>query len=144
MAIELQDGRNLTWFDANSDGDVDLADRRFWITNLAQTWFGDSNLDDEFGSSDLVLVFQATKYERDIDASWSEGDWDGDGRFNTKDLVVAFQEGGYERGPRNAVNNVPEPSAAILLLLGIVALLGARPKKPSHQSFAALASCSIA
>ena len=66
----------------------------------------------------MVAVFQAGKYELEVDAGWAEGDWTGDRRFGSEDLVVAFQDGGYELGPRGAVSAVPEPSCAILLGIG--------------------------
>jgi hypothetical protein len=58
---------------------------------------GDSNGDGVFNSSDLVKVFQAGKYEDDVDnnANFDEGDWNGDGDFDTSDLVFAFQTGNY-------------------------------------------------
>jgi hypothetical protein len=61
---------------------------------------GDSNADGIFNSSDLVLVFQAGKYEDGIanNATFAEGDWNGDGDFTTADLVLAFQLGNYVPG----------------------------------------------
>ncbi len=58
---------------------------------------GDSNHDGKFDSGDLVLVFQAGKYEDGIaqNATFEEGDWDGDRDFTTADLVLAFQQGNY-------------------------------------------------
>lgn len=58
---------------------------------------GDSNDDGLFNSADLVLVFQAGKYEDNVpqNASFAEGDWNGDGDFTTADLVFAFQAGTY-------------------------------------------------
>ena len=107
-------------FDANGDGSVTAEDRTTWVEQLANTWFGDSNLDGQFNSSDLVAVFQAGKYEVDEFASWGQGDWDGNQRFGTGDLVAAFQGGGFEAGPRNAVATVPEPSAVFLLGMGLL------------------------
>ncbi|MCA9172511.1 MAG: dockerin type I repeat-containing protein [Planctomycetales bacterium] len=87
------------------------------------TWFGDANLDGEFNSTDLVVVFQAGVYEDSVllNAGWSTGDWNGDGEFNSSDLVTAFQTGGYGQGPRDAVaaSAVPEPSTCVALGLGI-------------------------
>ena len=89
-----------TMFDLNSDDEIDLEDLGVWVKDLKHTWFGDANLDGEFNSADLVVVFQAGHYEvrRSEDsassvnpATWSEGDWDGDGEFNSSDL---------DRGPR--------------------------------------------
>lgn len=58
---------------------------------------GDANLDAIFNSADLVLAWQAGKYEDSVagNSSWAEGDWNGDGDFNSADLVLAFQKGDY-------------------------------------------------
>ena len=91
-------------YDFNRDMRLDIADRQLWVTNAATTFFGDADLDGEFGTSDLVLVLQAGLYEDSVDnnASWSTGDWDGDGDFGTEDLVLALQSGGFEQGPMAA------------------------------------------
>ncbi|MFC1758641.1 LamG-like jellyroll fold domain-containing protein [Planctomycetota bacterium] len=110
-------------FDENGDGSVDAADRAIWANDYANTWVGDANLDGEFNSGDFVAVFSAGKFEKIVDATWEEGDWDGDKRFGTSDFVAAFSAGGYEKGPRPAVNAVPEPNARILLLIAGLLLL---------------------
>jgi hypothetical protein len=107
---------DLGLYDENGDGLVDYADRIIWVHDHAITWVGDSNLDDEFGSGDLVSVFAAGKYEIGQMASWAQGDWDGNMLFDSSDLVAAFADGGYEQGPRPAPMLVPEPSGVTLLL----------------------------
>lgn len=66
---------------------------------------GDANGDGRFDSQDLVLVFQAGKYEDDVpkNATFAEGDWNGDGDFTSSDLVAAFQTGAYESGADQAL-----------------------------------------
>lgn len=61
---------------------------------------GDSNGDGRFDSTDLVLAFQAGKYEDEIprNASFAEGDWNGDCDFTSADLILAFQQSTYEGG----------------------------------------------
>jgi hypothetical protein len=110
-------------FDVSGDQTVNESDLSFWVTELANTYFGDSNLDGEFNSSDLVTVFEAGEYEDAIqgNSGWAEGDWNGDGDFTTADLVAAFEDGGYEQGPRAAVNAVPEPTGIVPLLFGVLA-----------------------
>ena len=81
---------------------------------------GDANYDGAFNSTDMVRVFTAGKYGTGEPAYWSEGDWDQDGVFDSGDMVAAFTAGGYER-PLAAV---PEPSATILALLGLLYLGG--------------------
>ena len=89
-------------FDVNRDGQVNGADRTYWIEVVHRTYAGDANLDGEFNTNDLVTVLQAGLYEDAIsgNASWETGDWDGDADFETGDLVVALQGGGFEVGPR--------------------------------------------
>lgn len=108
-------------YDVDGDGDLDADDRVYWVNELADTWMGDSNFDGEFNSTDFVDVFGAGLYETGTAATWTQGDWDGDGFFGSSDFVAAFANGGYEVGPRAATQAVPEPSAAILLLLGCLA-----------------------
>ncbi|MFC1758839.1 hypothetical protein ACFL2H_08730 [Planctomycetota bacterium] len=112
--------------DLDFDSDVDNDDRRVWVNELAQTYFGDSNLDGEFNSTDFVEVFKRGEYEDGIDlnSGWADGDWNGDGDFGSGDLVLAFQERGFESGPRLDARAVPEPAnldQLILLLVGLVA-----------------------
>ena len=129
-------------FDLNADAQVDQDDRREWVEVLRATYFGDSDLDGEFNSGDLVTVFAAGKYEQDVSASWLEGDWDGDGRFGTGDLVTAFADGGYEQGPRG-IAAVPEPNGILLFAFGALAALSypkVRRRKTTGQQDASLGS----
>ena len=115
-------------YDINQDGLVNADDRTHWIQDLGNTWFGDANLDGEFNSADLTLVFQSDEYEDNItlNSSWAEGDWNGNGDFESGDLIVAFQDGGYEIGSRTAVNAVPEPTYGMLLAIGAIAIFRLR------------------
>jgi hypothetical protein len=112
-------------FDLNSDNKLNAEDIRAWVTDYADTWIGDANLDGEFNSSDFVFVFESGQYEDTMkgNSTWATGDFNGDGEFNTGDLVFAFQDGGYEKGPRivNA-HAVPEPNAGHILSLAILLL----------------------
>ena len=113
-------------FDLNADAVVNSSDLTVWVHDLANTYFGDSNLDGEFASSDLVNVFVAGEYEDDIvgNSTWMTGDWNGDGDFTSSDIVLAFEDGGYERGPRAAV--VPEPNVLLLMSIGLLGSLTRR------------------
>ncbi|MCA9198759.1 MAG: pentapeptide repeat-containing protein [Planctomycetales bacterium] len=123
-------------FDLNNDSQVDQLDRRAWIKDTKQTWFGDANLDGEFNSSDLTAVFQAAQYEDAslLNSAWATGDWNGDLEFDTSDLVAAFQDGGYEAGSLQT-RSVPEPSG--LVLVGVLTSLSlARVRSHSLVLFA--------
>lgn len=76
-----------------------------------------------------LIVFAVGKYEKDVEAGWSDGDWNGDGLFNSADLVAALADGGYEQGPRPAA--VPEPETLSALLIGLIAL--ASVSKSRHK-----------
>ncbi len=58
---------------------------------------GDTNLDGEFNSADLLAAFQAGEYEDTTrgNSTWAEGDWNRDGDFTTADFVYIFTWGGF-------------------------------------------------
>jgi hypothetical protein len=111
-------GSNDIRFDLNGDQLVNQGDRRVWVEDLMRTYFGDSNLDGEFNTRDLVAVFTTNQYEDGIEdnSTWSTGDWDGDRDFSTSDLVLAFVSDGFERGPKPTVAAVPEPASLTQLV----------------------------
>lgn len=81
-------GEAVTWRPGSIDGTPGRG---------AEIQPGDVNADGIFDSSDLVIVFQAGKFEDNVDnnATFEEGDWNNDGDFGTSDLVLAFQLGTY-------------------------------------------------
>ncbi len=123
LTTAVLNGVNESRYDLNGDGAVDSSDRTEWVTKLMNTWFGDSNLDGEFNSSDFVVVFAARTFENEQSATWGKGDWNGDGIFNSSDFVTAFIGAGYEQGPRPAaVASVPEPTGAARILFSALML----------------------
>lgn len=120
LSLAIHSDEHESEFDINGDQLVDTEDLGFWIQELKNTFFGDANLDGEFASSDLVLVFGAGQYEDGvpINSTWATGDWNGDREFTSSDLVRAFQAGGYEEGPRASVSSVPEPSSLLVFFVG--------------------------
>jgi hypothetical protein len=107
-------------FDLTADGSVNFDDRLRWVNDLKDTWIGDSNLDGEFNSGDLVQTFVNGKYETGEAATWEQGDWNGDQVFGSGDLVAAFANGGFEQGPRGGVAAVPEPAGLTLFGFALV------------------------
>ena len=138
LSAEVRNGSNKSLFDLNQDSMVNQSDREEWVQQVVNTWYGDSNLDGIFDSSDFVLVFQAGKYEDEIpdNASWADGDWDGDGEFTSSDFVLAFCCGGYEgRRPRPRVAaNVPEPATCWMLFAGLLAVSFSSSRKARSET----------
>lgn len=130
LSKEVVAGTNDAAFDLNADNVVNDADRTVWVEDLKKTWFGDSNFDGEFNSTDFVVVFTAGEYEDAVDGNsgWEQGDWNGDMDFNSSDFVTAFQGAGFEMGARPAVAVVPEPSSLSLLGIGLLFVLRRRRK----------------
>ncbi|MEZ6120484.1 MAG: Ig-like domain-containing protein [Pirellulaceae bacterium] len=114
LSAEVRRGLHDVTYDLNDDGLVDQEDRRVWVEEIAGTYFGDSNLDGQFNSSDLILVFQAGAFEDNFrfNSTWETGDWNGDRDFGTADLIVAFQAGSFEQGNRQRVGILEVSPAA--------------------------------
>ena len=126
LSKAIREASSVGEFDIDSSGVVDGDDLNYMVEAVIQTWIGDSNLDGEFNSNDLVGVFQAAIFETGRMAGWNEGDWNGDGVFDTGDLVLAFQEAGFEQGPRTTIAKVPEPTGGVPFVISLVGLLSAR------------------
>ncbi len=119
LAAALRNGEgNPADYDLNNDGLISAADHKTLVEDLIRTYYGDSNLDSQFDSKDLIQVLAAGEYLDNYDgnSTWATGDWNGDGDFDPSDLTLCFQSGGYERGPR-AVAAVPVPEPASIALV---------------------------
>ena len=76
LNAEIRAGTNDPHFDLNSDDIVDVADRTIWITDIKNTFPGDTNLDGQVDSLDLNSLALSW---RKVDAtSWSQGDFNGE------------------------------------------------------------------
>lgn len=113
-------------FDLNDDEIVDQADHDFWIDQIGQLRLGDANQDGLFTSSDLRMVFAAGKYESELRATWSEGDWDGNLRFDSGDLVKLYQSRSadclFDDDCRAFAVAVPENNTNMMMLAGLLLL----------------------
>ena len=124
LSTSIRTGQHELRFDLNENGLIEPKDRDTWVHNLAQTHYGDADVDGTFDSSDLVSVMVAGQYEDDLalNSTWSTGDWNGDGEFDSSDLVLAFEDGGYAKAA-TAVKAVPEPRSFAVFAIVIPLLV---------------------
>jgi hypothetical protein len=138
-AAAIRSGVYESKFNLDLDSRISSDDLRYWLERLFHTYMGDSNLDKDLTTSDLVHVFQIGEYEDlpKINSVYTDGDWDGDSEFTSGDFVAIFNAGcGFhfkctEVGPRPGLP-VPEPSLAatamvIAIVFGLAAGRGRRP-----------------
>ena len=111
-------------YDMDGNGKLEGEDQRVWVEDLARTYFGDSDLDGEFNTADIVQILQSGGYEDQVanNSTWDTGDWNGDREFGTADIVLALQAGGYEQGPRRNTVVVPEPSSLTIFAWAAILL----------------------
>ncbi len=105
----------------NDDGIVDQGDRIIWITDIKNTFVGDTNLDGRVNSADLNTL--ALSWRSTDATSWSHGDFNGDGNVNASDLndlALNWRSGVVAATSAPAV---PEPSSFMQLLLGVFAFV---------------------
>lgn len=127
----IRNGDQDSQYDLNSDGSINDADVGYFVAELKKTWFGDSNLDGFFDTTDLVETFQTGEYEDDIvgNSGWADGDWNGNGDFGSEDFVVAFGDGGFEQGARTATAAVPEPNGHLLAIVAMMIVFAIRRRR---------------
>lgn len=58
-------------------------------------FFGDSNIDGIFSSTDISTALTNGTFEEMLRDTWKSGDWNGDGLFNSTDLVFVMGLGEY-------------------------------------------------
>ena len=131
LSAAIAGGETDAKWDVNKDGAVNVGDLDSLVTDSSKlnTYIGDANLNGEFNSGDLVVVFSAGEYEDGVagNSTWGTGDWNADLEFGSGDLVAAFTDGGYEQGPKAAaVAVVPEPSSFVLLTIAGLLILRRR------------------
>ena len=139
LAAAIAAGANDSSFDLTGDGVVDGADQTAWLAEAATAnglsspyRAGDANLDGTVDVSDFN-VWNNNKFTNTTD--WCRGDFNGDGsvdvsdfnewnqnKFTASDLAPLPNE----KLPQSDLNQVPEPAAGVMFVLGACVLLGRR------------------
>ena len=118
-------------FDLNTDSFINDADRQLWLTHVAKTSSGDSDLDGDVDFEDFLAL--ANNFG-ESPSSWSRGDFDGNNETNFVDfLTVATNFGNAsvnDVGLAIATPSVPEPSS---ITLSLIFLSLSTLRKPSRR-----------
>lgn len=121
--LSVQVGQSDLAFDLNGDSVVDGDDRTVWVETLAETFFGDTDLNGSVEFADFLALSAGFGSE----GGWAAGDFDGSGDVAFADFLLLSTNFGSARAV--AAHSVPEPSAVALCLLG---LLGSRWLRVRH------------
>lgn len=114
-------------FDLTGDGSVDNADREFWLSELADTDFGDANLDHQVDFADFLTLSAAFSKN----GGWAMGDFDGNRGVDFADFLLLSANFGQTAG---VVTTIPEPSNLSLTVIGIMGWLYLRQHRRHFTS----------
>ncbi len=107
-------------FDLNLDGVADDDDLAFWISDLRGTLPGDANLDGSVLFQDFLILSENFTGE----GGWGEGNFTTDTSVNFPDFLILSRNFGrsVSEAAAGEAASVPEPSASILAMAGLVLL----------------------
>ena len=116
-------GEHPAEFDLTGDGLVDLEDHRFWVEDVRGTFFGDVDLDGEVRFSDFLIHSSRFGQFPAEGGRWALGDFNCDSIVDFADFLLISQNfGRSSEGVTVAASAVPEPSSAVMMLLGLLAI----------------------
>jgi hypothetical protein len=111
LSLAMRGGGDLS-YDLNADSLLNAEDHRIWVEDLAGTYFGDADLNQEVDFGDFLAL------SRHFGAAggWAEGDFDGSGDVQFNDFLLLSDNFGNQ--PTAAA--VPEPTLGLSLFLGFL------------------------
>lgn len=120
----IRSGGSNVAFDLNDDNVVDAIDRTFWVEQIANTFFGDANLDGTVNFTD----FLALSASFDQSNGWAGGDFDGSGVSDFADFTILADNFGAAR----ELSTVSEPSSQLFPPFALLVLLW--PRRRSQRT----------
>ena len=124
-------GNNTASFDLNGDGTVDGADVDAWLSEAGEVNLGpgraflagDANLNGAVDVSDFN-VWNENRFT--VSDAWCSADFNHDGTVDVSDFNI-WNDNSFQNS--DAVSAVPEPGAAMLWFVGMLALLARGRRK---------------
>ncbi len=116
--------------DLNDDGTVSLLDIETLINDLVRTVPGDFDLDRDVDGADFLIL--QSNFGLLAGARFDQGDADLDGSIDADDLAAWKTHYGFQGGALlgAATTAIPEPSAIVLSLVGILTILALTRRNP--------------
>lgn len=112
-------------FDLTGDKLLTAEDRIFWVKELAESQFGDADLNGKVEFADFLTL--SNNFGEP--GGWASGDFDGNGEVGFPDFLQLSQNFG-----QNAATSVPEPSTGIMLLgMAIISVLRVRRRRDGNR-----------
>lgn len=108
-------------YDVTGEGNVNQADADAWVHDLANTEYGDANLDGKVSLVDLNRL--GAGFNQSL--GWGFGDFNGDGITSLLDLNTIGSNFGFDRDAAPG-SVIPEPSAISLVVIGGLGLVRRR------------------
>ena len=116
LSHEIRKPEPRVWFDLNGDDLVDQADRDAWVELLANTSFGDADLNGSVEFADFLSLSSNFGQE----GGWAQGDFDGSGDVQFADFLLLSTNFGQTT---EAVATVPEPDIQISMMFLVSVVL---------------------
>ncbi len=101
-------------FDLTGDGILSAEDRTFWVQQIAETSFGDANLNGTVVFADFLAVSRNFGNE----GGWASGDFDGNGEIGFPDFLQLSRNFGQSTAAEAI--SVPEPTTQPSSLFAVV------------------------
>ena len=115
-------------FDLNQDNEFNDSDLNTWLFELKQVIPGDADLNGSVEFSDFLMLSENFGTR----GGWSQGDFDLSGEVQFADFLILTDNFATSS---QTVESVPEPSAALLVVLGVFGLALRRKRVARRRPF---------
>ena len=129
LSLQLRTTPDNRSFDLNNDATLSQADREVWVRDLANTFFGDADMDGDVDFADFLTLSENFGSPDHRSRGWSQGDFDGDREVGFPDFLALSANFGGVAAANASAASVPEPAGLSIALFGILGLIGFRRRR---------------